>query len=129
MRPNRVRSCSSNDLVVPGGGAVAAALDIARARPGCRLLFMSGYTDEATLEEAEAPQNQPFLAKQPYHRDRRLHEGAVVQVQRVLMAEGREELANRNKIAKKESEVFFFASLKQDQKHFVCFVVKHRRRP
>jgi len=51
------------DMVLPGGNGRELAEQIVRARPRLKVLFTSGYTDDATLRGALAIREVEFLAK------------------------------------------------------------------
>lgn len=55
------------DVVMPGMGGVKLAEEIARTRPGTRVIFMSGYTDDVVLRHGVSHAsaqllNKPFTA-------------------------------------------------------------------
>jgi CheY-like chemotaxis protein len=51
------------DVIMPGMNGRKLADQLRSARPSLRVLFMSGYTDQAILEYGELPQGTSFLAK------------------------------------------------------------------
>jgi PAS domain S-box-containing protein len=51
------------DLVMPRLGGRQLAQALMRERPGLRVLFMSGYTDEAVLRNGHLPSGEAFLHK------------------------------------------------------------------
>jgi signal transduction histidine kinase len=51
------------DLVMPRIGGRELAQTLVRARPGLRVLFMSGYTDEAALRNGHLASGEAFLHK------------------------------------------------------------------
>jgi CheY-like chemotaxis protein len=51
------------DVVMPLLGGADLARQLAEARPGLRVLFVSGYTDVAVIEEAARSPNVSFLQK------------------------------------------------------------------
>ncbi len=51
------------DLVIPGGGGVELARQVAERRPATRVLFMSGYADDAIVQHGAIHRQVAFLAK------------------------------------------------------------------
>jgi signal transduction histidine kinase/ActR/RegA family two-component response regulator len=52
-----------SDVVMPGMGGVELASALAPVRPEMRVLFISGYTGQASLASAQLPQGYAFLQK------------------------------------------------------------------
>ena len=51
------------DVVMPGMSGRVAAEAILRERPGLRVLFVSGYSNDAMLRQGVAPEGMDFLEK------------------------------------------------------------------
>jgi FixJ family two-component response regulator len=51
------------DVVMPGMSGQALAGQMARIQPGLRILFMSGYTDDAIAHQGVLDAGIPFLQK------------------------------------------------------------------
>jgi len=51
------------DVVLPGSGGRALAERAVEARPGLRVLFMSGYTDDIVLQHQLVHRHMPFVQK------------------------------------------------------------------
>jgi PAS domain S-box-containing protein len=52
-----------SDVVMPGMSGVALAEELACARPDLKVLFMSGYSDEAVARHSTSEAGTPFLQK------------------------------------------------------------------
>ena len=51
------------DVVMPGGSGSELARELARSRPGVRVLYMSGYTDNSIIKNLILSPGTPFLQK------------------------------------------------------------------
>ena len=51
------------DVVMPGGSGSDLAREIAKARPGIHVLYMSGYTDSSVIKNLILSPGTPFLQK------------------------------------------------------------------
>src|SRR5215471_9769303 len=51
------------DVVMPGMNGIDLATQLSAARPGLRVLYMSGYTDNAVLKQGGLNSELPFLQK------------------------------------------------------------------
>jgi PAS domain S-box-containing protein len=63
----------ATDVIMPGMSGRAAADAIRQAHPGIRVLYMSGYTDEAIVRHSVLEPGVAFLSK-PFSADRLLQE-------------------------------------------------------
>jgi two-component system, cell cycle sensor histidine kinase and response regulator CckA len=61
------------DLVMPGVRGTELARQLTERRPGTRVMFMSGYADDATLHAGSVTADTPFLHK-PFSPDELLRE-------------------------------------------------------
>ena len=48
---------------MPGEGGKVLARELAAARPGLRILYMSGYTDRSVVTHGHIEPDRPFLQK------------------------------------------------------------------
>src|SRR5262249_32449886 len=51
------------DVVMPGMNGVDLAMQLTAARPSLRVLYMSGYTDNAIVKQSGLSPDVPFLQK------------------------------------------------------------------
>ena len=51
------------DIVLPGMGGKQAAEELRAERPGVKVLYMSGYTDDPELQAGHLPPRAAFLQK------------------------------------------------------------------
>ena len=65
MAPDQQVDLLVTDVVMPGIGGPSLARQLVAARPGLKVLFTSGYTDDATLRDGVQEKTAHFLAK-PY---------------------------------------------------------------
>jgi CheY-like chemotaxis protein len=56
------------DMVMPGMTGNELAAKLLAARPGLRVVFISGYTDDVAIRSGALPRGQVFLPK-PFTRD------------------------------------------------------------
>jgi len=69
-----------SDMMMPGMGGRALATQVTRNRPGTRILFISGYTEDAEVQSGRLAPGTAFLAK-PFQ-----HSALVDAVNRLLSA-------------------------------------------
>ena len=51
------------DVIMPGGSGPDLYRRLSEAQPGLRVLYMSGYTGQATLDQRRLDAGAPFLQK------------------------------------------------------------------
>jgi two-component system cell cycle sensor histidine kinase/response regulator CckA len=51
------------DVVMPGASGPALVTQLATQRPGLKVVYMSGYTDDAMIRRGELPPGMAFLHK------------------------------------------------------------------